>query len=163
MINPHTVEFISNLIEYECDAMISQCHVSTLDHFVLRQFSLDVQKAFVRQWVQILLQYGYSYFVAVSERCVGERAVRVSLNLDDAVAPNVGRNGNALPPFAVGSIRFFIAFFLVVFFFDFIPIPILAFIPAQTAAAAALSLRAESLAVTRPSALSASTLSRVYR
>ena len=86
MINPHTVEFISNLIEYECDAMISQCHVSTLDHFVLRQFSLDIQKAFVRQWVQILLQYGYSYFVAVSERCVGERAVRVStLNLDNAI------------------------------------------------------------------------------
>jgi len=30
MINLHTVEFISNLIEYECDAIISQCHVSTL-------------------------------------------------------------------------------------------------------------------------------------
>jgi len=85
MINLHTIEFISNLIEYECDAIISQCHVSTLDHFVLSQFSLDIQKAFVRQCVQILLLYEYSYFVAVPERCVGERAVHVNLNLDDAI------------------------------------------------------------------------------
>jgi len=49
----------------ECDAIISQCHVSTLDRFVFRQFSLDVQKAFVRQCIQILLLYGYSYFIAV--------------------------------------------------------------------------------------------------
>jgi len=57
--------------------------VSTLDRFVLRQFSL--QKAFVRQGVQILLLYGYSYFIAVPERYTGEQAVRVSLNLDDAI------------------------------------------------------------------------------
>jgi len=31
------------------------------------------------------LLYGYSYFIAVPERCIGERAVRVSLNLDDAI------------------------------------------------------------------------------
>jgi len=72
-INLHIVEFISNLIEYECDAIISQYHVNTLDHFVLRQFSLDVSKVFVRQCVQIQLLYGYFYFIAVSERCVGER------------------------------------------------------------------------------------------
>jgi len=42
-----------------------------------------------------------------------------------------------------------------------ISILVLAFIAAQTAAAAALSLRAESLAVTRPSTLSVSTLSAV--
>ena len=79
--------------------------------------------------------------------------------IKDSSALNIGRNGNAPPRFAVGSIRFF----LVVFFFDFMPmlILVLAFIAAQTAAAAALSLRAESLAVTRPSALSASTLSAV--
>jgi len=52
--------------------------VSTLN-FVLRQFSLDVQKAFVRQCVQILLLYRYSYFVAVPERCVGELYVWVSI------------------------------------------------------------------------------------
>jgi len=77
---------------------------------------------------------------------------------EDPSAPNIGRNGNAPPRFVVVSIRFFIAFFLVVFFFDLMPMPILvlAFIVAQTAA---LSLRAEFLAVTRPSALLASTLS----
>ena len=50
------------------------------------------------------------------------------------------------------------AFFLVVFF-GFMPMPILVltFIAVQTAAEAAFSLRAESLAVTRPRALSAST------
>jgi len=80
--------------------------------------------------------------------------------IKDPSAPNIGRNSNAPPRFAVGSIRFFVTFLLVVFFFDFVPMSILvlAFIAAQ-AAAAALSLRAESLAVTRPSALSASTLS----
>ena len=74
-------------------------------------------------------------------------------------APNIGRNGNAPPRFVVGSIRFFVTFFLVIFFFGFMPMPILilAFIAAQTAAA--LSLRAESLATTHLSALSASTLS----
>src|SRR5580765_6900759 len=39
----------------------------------------------MRQRIQILLLYGYSYLVTVSERCVGERVVRVSLNLDDAI------------------------------------------------------------------------------
>ena len=32
--------------------------------------------------------------------------------IKDLSAPNIGRNGNAPPRFAVGSIRFFIAFFL---------------------------------------------------
>jgi len=32
----------SNFIKYERATIISQCHVSTLDYFVLRQFSLDV-------------------------------------------------------------------------------------------------------------------------
>jgi len=71
--------------------------------------------------------------------------------IKDPSEPNIGRNGNTPPRFAVGSIRFSDAFFLVVFFFDFMLMPILAFIAAQTAAAAVLSLRAESLAVTRPS------------
>ena len=39
---------------------------------------------------------------------------------------------------------------------------LVSFIAAQTAAAATLSLRAESFAVTRPSALSASTLSAAF-
>jgi len=47
----------------------------------------------------------------------------------------IDRNENASPHFAVGNIRFFVAFFLIVFFFDFIPILVLAFIAAQTAAA----------------------------
>ncbi|KYN42434.1 hypothetical protein ALC56_03138 [Trachymyrmex septentrionalis] len=81
--------------------------------------------------------------------------------IKDPSAPNIGRNGNAPPRFAVGSIRFFVVFFFVVvvvfFFFGFMPIPILvlAFIAAQTAAAAALSPRAESLAVMRFRAFSA--------
>ncbi|KYN11073.1 hypothetical protein ALC57_16774 [Trachymyrmex cornetzi] len=73
--------------------------------------------------------------------------------IKDPSAPSIGRNDNAPPRFAVGSIRFFIAFFFIVFFFfGFMPMPILvlAFIVAQMAAAAALSLRAESLATTRP-------------
>jgi len=68
----------------------------------------------------------------------------------------------APPHFAVGSIRFFVTFFLV-FFFSFMSMPILAFIVAQTAAATALSLRAESLVTTSSSALSTSTLSAAYR
>jgi len=51
----------------------------------VRQFSFDVQKAFIWQCVQILLLYGYSYFVAVPEHYIGERVVHVSLNLDDAI------------------------------------------------------------------------------
>ncbi|KYN23144.1 hypothetical protein ALC57_04448 [Trachymyrmex cornetzi] len=83
--------------------------------------------------------------------------------IKDPSAPNVGRNDNAPPRFAVGNIRFFIIFFVVFFvvfflivFLGFMPMPILVlvFIAAHTAAAAALSLRAESLAVTRASALS---------
>ena len=75
-------------------------------------------------------------------------------------ALNIGRNCNALPRFAVSSIRFFIVFFLVViFFFSFMPMPLLTFIAVQTVTAAALSLRVESLVVARPSALSTSTLS----
>jgi len=35
--------------------------------------------------IQILLLYEYSYFIAVSERCVGERVVCMSLDLDDAI------------------------------------------------------------------------------
>jgi len=31
------------------------------------------------------LLYGYSYLIAIPERCVGERVVRVSLDLDDAI------------------------------------------------------------------------------
>jgi len=31
------------------------------------------------------LLYGYFYFIAAPERCVGERVVCVSLNLDDAI------------------------------------------------------------------------------
>jgi len=39
--------------------------------------------------------------------------------------------------FAVGGIRFFIVFFLIIFFFNFMPVPflVLIFIAAQTAAA----------------------------
>jgi len=55
--------------------------------------------------------------------------------IKDPRAPNIGRTENASPHFAVGSIRFFVAFFLIVFFFDFMPILVLAFIAAQTAAA----------------------------
>ena len=77
--------------------------------------------------------------------------------IKDPSAPNIGKNGTAPSRFAVGSIRFFVTFFFVVFFFMPMPILILTFITAQTAAA--LSLRAESLAMTRPSALSASILS----
>jgi len=77
----------------------------------------------------------------------------------DPSAPNIGRNGNAPPRFIVGNIHFFITFFLVVFFFGFMPILVLAFIVIQMAAAAVLSLRTESLALSRPSALLASTLS----
>jgi len=47
--------------------------------------------------------------------------------IKDPSEPNIGRNGNAPPRFAVGSIRFSDAFFLVVFFFDFMFMPILAF------------------------------------
>ncbi|KYN20069.1 hypothetical protein ALC57_07575 [Trachymyrmex cornetzi] len=62
----------------------------------------------------------------------------------------IGKNDNAPPRFAVGSIRFFAIFvvFSLIVFFGFMPMPILIliFIPAQTAAAA---LKVESLAVTR--------------
>ena len=78
---------------------------------------------------------------------------RWSLRQSRIRARPICRNGNALPRFAVGSIRFFVTFFFVVFFFGFMPMPILvlAFIAAQTAAAAALLLRAESLATKCPS------------
>ena len=81
MINLHTVEFISNLIEYERDVIISQCYVNTLflplcGPLCSSSVFPHVQKAFVWQYVQILLLNGYSYFVA--EHCVSERAVRVS-------------------------------------------------------------------------------------
>jgi len=51
-------------------------------------------------------------------------------------ALNIGRNDNA-SRFAVGGIRFFIVFFLIIFFFNFMPVPflVLIFIAAQTAAA----------------------------
>ncbi|EZA62172.1 hypothetical protein X777_06123, partial [Ooceraea biroi] len=65
---------------------------------------------------------------------------------NDPSAPSIGKIGNIPPRFATGSIRFF-----VVFFFVFRPVPnfVLAFIAAQTAVAATLSPRAESLAKTR--------------
>ena len=72
--------------------------------------------------------------------------------IKDQSASNIGRN--APPRFAVGNIRFF-----VVVFFIPIPILVLAFIAAQVAAATTLSLKAESLATMRPSALSVSTSS----
>jgi len=61
--------------------------------------------------------------------------------IKDPSAPNIGRNGNAPPRFAVGSIRFFVAFFLIIFF-GFMPMPILvlAFIAAQTAGSCSGSL-----------------------
>ena len=78
-------------------------------------------------------------------------------------ASNIGRKGNMPSRLAVDRIRFFVDFFL------FLPchllqfhahaVLVLAFIAAQTAAAAALSLRAESLAITLPRALSTSILS----
>ena len=77
-------------------------------------------------------------------------------------APNIDSKSNALSRFTVGSIRFFVIFFLVVvFFFDFMlmPVLILAFIAVQTVVATTLSLRAESLAVTRFHPFSANTLS----
>jgi len=46
-INLHIVEFISNLIEHERNAIISQCHIRPHNWFVYRQFSLDVQKTFM--------------------------------------------------------------------------------------------------------------------
>jgi len=42
MINLQTVEFVSKLIKYERYTIISQCHVSIMDQYILRQFSLDV-------------------------------------------------------------------------------------------------------------------------
>jgi len=41
-INLHIIEFISNLIEHERNAIISQCHIRPSNWFVYRQFSLDV-------------------------------------------------------------------------------------------------------------------------
>ena len=46
-------------------------------------------------------------------------------SVDQGSEPNIGRNDNAPSRFAVGSIRFFVTFFFVVFFFDFMPMPIL--------------------------------------
>jgi len=66
--------------------------------------------------------------------------------IKDPNAFNIGRKSNAPPRFAVGNIRFFIVLFLVViFFFDFMSMPILvlAFTAAQIATVA-LSLRVES-------------------
>jgi len=79
--------------------------------------------------------------------------------IKDLSAPNIGRNDNAPPRFAVGNIRFFVAFFLLLLLRFHAHVLVVAFIAAQTAAMAALSLRAEFLAMTRTSALSASTLS----
>ena len=61
--------------------------------------------------------------------------------IKDPSALNIGRNGNTLPRFAVESIRFFVAFFLIIFF-GFMPMPILvlAFIAAQTAGSCSGSL-----------------------
>jgi len=78
--------------------------------------------------------------------------------IKDQSAPNIGRNGNAPPRFTVGNIRFF-----VVVFFILIPILVLAFIAAQVTAATTLSLKAESLATMRLSALSVSTSSAAYQ
>jgi len=76
--------------------------------------------------------------------------------INDPSAPNIGKIGNTPPRFPIGSIRFF-----VFFVFVFIPIPIfvLAFIAAQTAVAAALSPRVESLATMRLRAFLANILS----
>ena len=76
--------------------------------------------------------------------------------IKDSSVPNIGRKSN-MPRFhAIDNVYFFVVFFLIVVFF-FIPMPILVF--AQTAAAAALSPRAESLAMMRPNTLLASILS----
>jgi len=75
--------------------------------------------------------------------------------IKDPNALNIGRN---VPPrFGVGSIRFFVAFFLVVFFFGF-PMP-MSLLAAQMTAAVAFSFRAESLVVMHFHAFSANTLS----
>jgi len=50
---------------------------------------------------------------------------------------NIGRN--APPRFAVGSIRFFIAFFLVIFFFGFMPLLVLTFIAADGSCSGSLA------------------------
>ncbi|KYN11912.1 hypothetical protein ALC57_15928, partial [Trachymyrmex cornetzi] len=78
---------------------------------------------------------------------------------NDPRTPSSGRTGRTPPRFAIGRIL------LLLFFFVFKPIPIfiLAFIAAQTAVAAALSLRVESLAVMRFRAFSASILSAACR
>jgi len=59
---------------------------------------------------------------------------------------NIDRISNSPSRFAIGSIHFFVIFFFVAFFSGFMPM-ILAFIAEQMAAAAALLLKAESLAI----------------
>jgi len=59
---------------------------------------------------------------------------------------------------SLSEIRFFVAFFLV-FFSDFMPMPILVFHHYPDSSCGGSLAQAESLATTRPSALSASTLS----
>ena len=58
--------------------------------------------------------------------------------IKDPSTPNIGRKGNMPSRFTIGNIRFFVVFFLVVVFFNFMPKPILVF-AAQTAAATAQS------------------------
>jgi len=74
--------------------------------------------------------------------------------IKDQSAPNIGRNGNAPPrrKYPLFRRRLLHSHILV-----------LAFIAAQVAAATTLSLKAESLATMRPSALSVSTSSAAYQ
>jgi len=68
MINLHTVEFILNFIEYECDAIISNITWALWTTLFFVSFLSTYRKLW--QCVQILLLYRYSYFIAVPERCM---------------------------------------------------------------------------------------------
>ncbi|KYM94616.1 hypothetical protein ALC62_14749, partial [Cyphomyrmex costatus] len=78
---------------------------------------------------------------------------------NDPRTPSSGRTGRIPPRFAIGSILLLFRFFV----FKPIPIFVLAFIAAQTAVTAALSVRDKSLAVIRFRAISASILSAACR
>ena len=82
-VNLHIINFISIFITYTLRIYLQTSLTSDRFSF-LRQSSLNVEKTFARQHVQILLLYEYSYFVTVSEHCC-KWVVHVSLNLDNAI------------------------------------------------------------------------------
>ena len=85
MINLHTVEFILNFIEYECDAIISNITWTLWTTLFFVSFLSTYRKLSYGSVYRSCCCIGILISSLYPNVVCGERAVRVSLNLDDAI------------------------------------------------------------------------------